>query len=105
MLDETALREIKLALPFCNDAGEEFMRDLKEHSVKLGFSKGQQILHAEDQCSYLPIVLSGTLRVYRTHNSGREVTLYHIGRGESCFLSMNCIMLHQRFPAWARAED
>lgn len=105
MLDEATLREIKLALPFCMDAGEEFMRDLKEHSVKLAFNKGQQILHAEDQCSYLPIVLSGNLRVYRTHTSGREVTLYHIGRGESCFLSMNCIMLHQRFPAWARAEE
>lgn len=105
MLDETTLREIQLALPFCNDAGEEFLQDLREHSVKLAFSKGQQILHAEDKCSYLPIVLSGNLRVYRTHTSGREVTLYHISRGESCFLSMNCIMLQQRFPAWARAEE
>lgn len=81
------------------------MRDLKEHSVKLTFSRGQQILHAEDQCSYLPIVLAGNLRVYRSHSTGREVTLYHIGRGESCFLTMNCILLQQRFPAWARAEE
>ena len=86
MLDEAAARDVRLALPFCANAGEEFMQDLKEHSVKLAFGKGQQILHAEDQCSYLPIVLSGNLRVYRTHDSGREVTLYHIGRGESCFL-------------------
>ncbi len=105
MLDEATARDIQLHLPFCTDAPDEFMRDLKEHSVKLTFSRGQQILHAEDQCSYLPIVLAGNLRVYRSHSTGREVTLYHIGRGESCFLTMNCILLQQRFPAWARAEE
>lgn len=105
MLDDASAQEILLSLAFCAAAPEEFIRDLKGHSVKLAFKKGEQILHAEDQCSYLPIVLSGNLRVYRTHNSGREVTLYHIGRGESCFLTMNCILLQQRFPAWARAEE
>lgn len=105
MLDEAGAPEILRSLPFCADAPDEFIRDLKTHAVKLAFPKGQQILRAEDLCNYLPIVLSGNLRVYRTHTSGREVTLYHIGRGESCFLTMNCILLQQRFPAWARAEE
>jgi CRP/FNR family transcriptional regulator len=105
MIDEDLLREISVALPFMQAAPQEFITDLKNHSLKLAFQKGQQILHEDDLCQYLPIVLSGDLRVYRTHSSGREVTLYHISRGESCFLTMNCIFLNQLFPATARAEE
>ena len=104
VLDDQALQGLKSGLPFLASAPEDFTEDLKQQGVKMAFQKGQQILHQADQCHFLPVVLAGDIRVYRTHSSGREVTLYHIARGESCFLTMNCIFLEQLFPAWARAE-
>ncbi|MFZ5630057.1 MAG: Crp/Fnr family transcriptional regulator [Spirochaetota bacterium] len=105
MIDEDVLAQITIALPFMASAPPGFIADMKDHALKLAFPAGKQILHETDRCQYLPLVLSGDLRVYRTHSSGREVTLYHIGRGESCFLTMNCIFLNQLFPASARAEE
>lgn len=105
MLDDKTLEQILPALPFQAAAPAEFTAELKDKAIRMTFQKGQQILHESDRCQYLPIVLAGDIRVYRTHNSGREVTLYHIARGESCFLTMNCISLNQLFPAWARAEE
>lgn len=105
MLDDQVAAEIFRFLPFCATAPAEFLSELRTHAVKMSFSKGQQILHEEDRCNYLPIVIAGDLRVYRTHSSGREITLYHINRGETCFLTMHCIFLDQTFPAAARAEE
>jgi CRP/FNR family transcriptional regulator, anaerobic regulatory protein len=56
------------------------------------------------ECAYLPFVLDGTLRIYKASESGREITLYRIERGESCVLSATCILNGGGFPAIAEAE-
>jgi CRP/FNR family transcriptional regulator len=49
-------------------------------------------------------VLSGSLRLFKTSDTGREITLYRIEAGESCILSTTCILSSGAFPAFARAE-
>src|SRR5271157_4288986 len=56
------------------------------------------------ECAFLPFVLAGTLRIYKASESGREITLYRIQRGESCILSATCILNGGGFPAIAEAE-
>ena len=53
---------------------------------------------------YLLLVLSGTLRVFKVSEAGRELTLYRIERGESCVLTATCIMNGGSFPAVAASE-
>lgn len=55
-------------------------------------------------CEYLPFVLAGSLRVYKSSEAGRELTLYRIERGDSCVLSATCILNGGSFPAIAKAE-
>ena len=64
----------------------------------------QILVSGGSECAYLPLVLEGTLRVYKVSSEGREITLYRIERGESCVLTATCIMNHDGFPAIARAE-
>lgn len=65
----------------------------------------KQVLASDGaECAFLPFVVEGTLRIYKASESGREITLYRIERGESCVLSATCILNGGGFPAIAEAE-
>jgi CRP/FNR family transcriptional regulator len=61
-------------------------------------------IYAEgDACSAIAFVLSGDIRVYKIGETGREITLYEIGPGETCILNASCILAHTAYPANAVA--
>lgn len=68
------------------------------------FPAGISIVRENDNCVHLPIVLSGSLRVYKVAESGREITLYGIDPGSSCVLSASGILMDTPFPAEAVTE-
>lgn len=55
-------------------------------------------------CGGLALVLSGTARVFKLAESGRELTLYRVGAGESCILTASCVLSDSPFPAFAVSE-
>lgn len=67
--------------------------------------KGVNICGEGQQCTHLPLVLSGNARVFKLSESGREITLYRIDPGESCVLTASCMIGHSPFPANAIVED
>lgn len=81
----------------------------RQQLLDLGTLKGlepKQILAREGAlCVYLPLVFEGGLRVYKSSEAGREITLYRIAPGESCVLTATCIMNGSGFPALAEAEE
>ena len=58
-----------------------------------------------DQCNFLPIVMTGQARVYKSSPEGREITLYRIDPGECCILTASCIIGDRAFPAFAQTES
>jgi CRP/FNR family transcriptional regulator len=50
---------------------------------------GRSLLEAGYSCRDIIFVGHGRLRVYVTGESGREVTLYHVQRGESCPVNLS----------------
>jgi len=64
---------------------------------------GKQIYSEGDACSAIAFVLSGELRVYKIGETGREITLYEIGPGETCILNASCILSGRSYPANAAA--
>ena len=45
------------------------------------------------------------MRVYKIGETGREITLYRFGLGESCILTANAILSDKSFPAIASVEQ
>jgi CRP/FNR family transcriptional regulator len=81
------------------------LQDLQQAAsfVRLPASK---VIFLEGDCATsLALVLSGTVRVFKTGKTGREITLYRIGAGESCILTVNAILNDQPYPANAVAEQ
>jgi CRP/FNR family transcriptional regulator len=57
-------------------------------------------IYAEgDACSAIAFVLSGEIRVFKIGETGREITLYEIGPGETCILNASCILANTSYPA------
>jgi len=64
---------------------------IKEKLYEYGFPKifneGEVILNENAYIKAIPIVTSGSIRVMRTDEEGREILLYYIKAGESCIMS------------------
>jgi len=66
---------------------------------------GTVLLREGEVCPAVPFVLDGAIRVYKTAETGREITLYRVTAGESCILSSGCVTGIDAFPAMAVAEQ
>ncbi len=67
--------------------------------------KGQMLVSQNQQCQYIPLVLSGQLRVFKLSENGREMTLFRTGPGETCLISIACRLKGEDFPAQAQVEE
>ncbi|NTV96431.1 MAG: Crp/Fnr family transcriptional regulator [Thiobacillus sp.] len=55
-------------------------------------------------CQALPLVLSGSIRVYKRAESGREISLYRVRPGELCIVTVSCLLGGEAYPATGIAE-
>jgi len=62
---------------------------------------GRRLFAEGDSAQSLALVVAGSVRVFKTGRTGREITLYRIGAGETCILSVNAILTKQSLPAAA----
>jgi CRP/FNR family transcriptional regulator, anaerobic regulatory protein len=65
--------------------------EIREKLAKYGFTKkfleDDVILNENAYIKAIPIVVSGSIKVMRTDEDGREILLYYIKPGESCIMS------------------
>ena len=92
------------AFPFFSTLPAQTRSQILGRSVSKILAHKQVLARDGGECSFLPFVLAGTLRIYKGSEGGREITLYRIERGESCILSATCILNGGSFPAIAEAE-
>ena len=92
-------------LPFFKNADDELINSFQKNHVTKTFTKGEFLTMEGDSCGYFPIVKSGIVRVYKLGENGQEFTLYRINPGESCILTISCILSNNQFPALAYIEE
>jgi len=69
------------------------LEKLKEEGSIKTFPPDTVIIDENAYIKYVPIVLSGSIKVFKLDEEGREILLYYIKPGESCvmsFLSATC---------------
>lgn len=65
----------------------ELIEKLYKNSIQKNYKAGSIILNENSHIRAIPIVMTGTLKVIRTEEDGREILLYYIKAGESCIMS------------------
>jgi CRP/FNR family transcriptional regulator len=105
MLDENHFERISKTLPFLQTSGPQLKRDFKDFAFYAKVPAGRQIFAEGDQVNGIALLMSGSVRVYKLGLTGREITLYRFGEGESCVITANAILNQQGFPAIAIVEE
>jgi len=66
---------------------------------------GKVLFDAGQPCRGFPLVLEGSVRVFKSSPGGREILLYRVDPGQGCILSGGCLLGHADYSARGVAEE
>jgi CRP/FNR family transcriptional regulator len=89
---------------FWEQLNHEAQTNLLDQGQSISLPASHFVCLEGDMCDHLPLVISGSVRVYKIGETGREITLYHLERGDSCILTASSIISQKVFPAFAMTE-
>ena len=92
-------------MPFLGRADMSLINELKQQAQFVRIPAGHDVFVDGDRVDGIALLLSGVVRVYKIGETGREITLYRFGLGQSCILSANAILSQKSFPAIATVEE
>lgn len=86
-----------------------FEKKLINEIIEVGeirsFKEGEIVMDYGKPVRFMPIILSGTLRVMRKDEEDREIILYYLSNNESCAMAYACCMEAKKSEIKAIAED
>ncbi|MGB8213811.1 MAG: Crp/Fnr family transcriptional regulator [Anaerolineales bacterium] len=104
MLTTPQFERILRSLPVLGQADSGLLREFQQAATFAHIPAGQDIFVEGDRVDAIALLISGVVRVYKIGETGREITLYRFGNGESCILTANAILSRKNFPAVATVE-
>lgn len=79
-------------LPFWDRLSEEEKEEVQSGAVIREYPEGTDIHGFSDACLGMVLLEKGSIRVYMTSQDGREVTLWHLTKGDCCIFSSACVI-------------
>ena len=105
MIDNEQFKRISLSMPLFQNADPQLIRDFQRAAYLAKIPVGHDVFLEGDQVEAIALLISGVVRVYKIGETGREITLYRFGNGQSCILTANAILSQKTFPAVATIEE
>lgn len=105
MSDQELLRRWREAFPDLPKLDPEHEAQMLS-AIKFNRLRQGDIAYRVGQpCDNYVMCIDGRTRVFKTSDSGREILLYQVSRGETCVLTTSCLMAGRAFPAESTAES
>lgn len=82
----------------------EALAELRSEGARVHVPRGTVLFQAGALCNSYLMVVDGSVRVQMVSESGREIVLYRVGRGETCILTTACLMTRGDYGAEGVAE-
>jgi CRP/FNR family transcriptional regulator, anaerobic regulatory protein len=70
----------------------------------LSVAAGVNVYREGDKCEELVFVGRGSVRIFKTGETGREITLYHVEDGQACLINMLSVLVGKPAVATARSD-
>lgn len=84
--------------PLLQSLPDDVLQKLSVQPV-IELPSGTQVFEKNSDCGGLPIVLTGSVRVFKHLANGRRIELYRVTPSEPCILSLGCLLGGGRYPA------
>ena len=81
------------------------IKEMYQFGVIKHFKEGDIIMDYGKYIRMMPIVLKGTIKVYRMDDNGNEILLYYLSSNESCSIAYSCCVEAKKSEVKAVAED
>ncbi len=81
------------------------IREMQQFGISQTFAEGDVIMDYGKYIRMMPIVLKGTIKVYRLDENGNEILLYYLSNNESCSMAYTCCVEAKKSEVKAIAED
>lgn len=90
---------------FLKELNDEEKQMLRAHSAIKRLEKGQLMVGDNKRCAGIPFVLSGSIRLFRTSENGKDITIYKVDAGELCVLAAVCSFANLEYDFTAQAQE
>ncbi|MBK6910338.1 MAG: Crp/Fnr family transcriptional regulator [bacterium] len=97
--------EILSQFEFYQNAHDTLQAEILSHARVVTLDGGTEVYREGEVCERVAFVGDGSIRVFKRHDTGREITLYHVRQSESCILTASCVLTGKRYPATAIVES
>lgn len=105
MLTDEQFERILKVMPILQRESPGLREEFRKAAYFARIPAGRDVFVEGDEAEAIALLLSGSVRVYKISETGREITLYRFGQGESCILTANAILGSKSFPAIATVVE
>jgi CRP/FNR family transcriptional regulator, anaerobic regulatory protein len=81
------------------------LQEIQQFGIWQHFKEGDLIIDYGKYIRMMPIVVKGTIKVYRLDETGKEILLYYLSSNESCSMAYSCCVEAKKSEIKAIAED
>lgn len=81
------------------------IKEMQQFGELKYFKEGDIIMDYGKYIRMMPIIIKGTVKVYRKDENGKELLLYYLSSNESCSMAYSCCVEAKKSEVKAIAED
>lgn len=81
------------------------IKEMQQFGELKSFAEGDIIMDYGKYIRMMPIIVKGTIKVFRMDENGNEILLYYLSSNESCSMAYSCCMEAKKSEVKAIAED
>lgn len=71
---------------------DELIKEIHQIGIQKTFPKEHTIIEIGEYIKFMPLLLSGAIKILREDESGEELVLYYLERGDTCAMTISCCM-------------
>ena len=90
---------------FRNVFEKALLEELSQIGKIVEVRAGDIIIDTGQYIKFIPILLSGNIKIIREDDKDGEILLYYVGSNETCAMSLTCCLAHQKSRIKAIAEE
>ena len=83
----------------------ELVKEMAQFGEMKFYKEGDIIMDYGKYIRMMPIVVKGTIKVFRMDDTGKEILLYYLSSNESCSMAYSCCVEAKKSEVKAIAED
>jgi CRP/FNR family transcriptional regulator len=99
MIPEATNQELLHRFEAFGHLDEAMKERLRVSAVPLHLKRGQVAFDEGSPCSAFTLITEGCVNVVKAAPTGREILLYRVEPGQTCVLTLNCLLGDLKYPA------